>query len=99
MYDHIRFAIAVYISKLGSNGCQILSITEKGRAVIDTGLRGIATGHFNDDHVAVQIEKDKMRRVGRAVIMTDYRVNLKCARATIGYVLLVHLPPGTDRTD
>src|SRR5579875_3742471 len=49
---------------------------------------------LDNDDVTVQVHKDKVRGIARAIIMPDYGVHLVGARHAIGGIFLVKLPPG-----
>src|SRR5713101_2768813 len=89
MHDHIWPAVAVYVSKFSSYRRQVLPIAKQCRAIVDTRLRGVSTWHLDNQHVAIQIEKDKMRGISHAVIMADHCINLKSSGATVSHILLV----------
>src|SRR5437016_14630394 len=96
MYDHVRLAIAIHVSKLRSNWRQILTITKQGRTIIDARTRRISPRQFDDHHMPVEVDKDKVRGIARAIVVAYYSINLKAARPTIFHVILVHLHPRTD---
>src|SRR5258708_14508941 len=96
MQDHIRLAIAIHVSNLRSNRRQILTIAKQGRAIIDAGMRRISPRQFEDHYMPVEVDKDKVRGIARAIVVAYYGINLKGARPAICHVILVYLPPRTD---
>src|ERR1700680_953497 len=77
MHNHIRLAVAVYITELSRHRRQVLPISKQRWAAVDTRMRRISTRHLNDHHVAIQINKNKMRWVSGTVVVTYDRVNLE----------------------
>src|SRR5579883_598988 len=94
MHDHIEPAIAVDILKLASHRNQVAAIAKERRASIDRGVGWISAGELDNHDMAVQILKDKMRRLARAILVSHHGIYLKGAWPAIGHIVLMQLPPG-----
>ena len=93
MHNQIGFAVAVDVADLAGDGGEILAVAEEDRSHVDVGMRYVAAGDLDDLDVAVQVEKDKVRWIGRAIAVTHYRVQLRGAWATVAQIVLVDVPP------
>ena len=86
MHDHVHFAVAVHILKVGGDWDLRRVVANNRRAVIDAGMRHIAARQLNDDDATFQVEKNKMGGMSGTVIVAYHRVDLVGARKAIGGV-------------
>src|SRR6266568_5234475 len=95
MHDHVDFAVAVHVLKVGGSRSLLRVVTDNRRAVIDAGMSNITTGQLNDYHAAFQVEKNKMGGMIGTVGMADYFIDLVGARRSVGSIQLMLTPPST----
>ena len=93
MYDEVGFTIAIDIADLACDRSEILAVAKEHRTHVDVRVCYVAAGNLNYLDMAVQVEQDKVRRMRRAIAVTDYHVHLGGARTTIAEIVLVDVPP------
>src|SRR5205809_5398915 len=97
--NHIELAISIDILECQGHRCQILPITDQGRANEYPGFCAITARKFYDLYVTVQVQGNEMARVGERVIMAYYNICLKRTRTAIMPVVLGGLPPTSSGSE
>src|SRR5438034_2698385 len=95
MHNHVNFAVAVYVFKLGGHRDLRRVVANNDRAVIDAGMRHLAARQLDDDDSAFHVGKNKMRRMIGTVVMTDHCIGLVGAGKPVSGVELMRTPPGS----
>jgi hypothetical protein len=81
--NHIRSMVAIYIGEAERDRDQVVAVTIELWAYIHARFRGVATRKLDHFNTSVQIQRDKVARIGCRVVLPNHDIGLKCARTTI----------------
>lgn len=93
---HVRSAIVVDIAEGEGDGSEVLTGTKQDGTGEDDAFGGIASGEFDDEDVAMEVEGDEMAGMQWGVVVTDDLVDLEGARSSEVPVIQGGLPPGAE---
>src|SRR6266851_571844 len=91
MDDEVGPAIPVDITEFAGDGYEVGATAKERRTGIDNRVSCIPAGEFYDDHVAIHIQKNEVRRFACAVLVPYYCVYLIGTRHAICRVFLMLL--------
>src|SRR5258707_15058535 len=85
--------IAIDINETQRDRNQVIAIAVELRSDVDTCLRAVAARKLDHLDTPVEVQRNKMARIARRVVMADNSIGLKHFPATILKIIPRRIPP------
>src|SRR5258706_6794048 len=90
MHQHGGQSITVHILEAQGDWSKLLPVAQQRRPVIDPGFGCISPRQFDNHHMAVQVERDEVARIGCAVVMPYDSIDLVSSPGAVMPSILRH---------